>query len=164
MYGATLAWIAHLYKVEQMHGGFFCQGLCKWQRIGRIRAVHPASCGVGEPSQLWCPFVAGDLSPASWLLTSKVAGASCWPPEKQTGLKLKMVVSNWVKDQKWNSIKFEAGMCKELYSNQRDQMPEHGMKSADCRAHHRREVSSLLFLFQQVSGMMSLPCWAVALI
>lgn len=58
----TLAWIAYLYKLEQMHRGPFYQALCR----GRQLAESDPSIlrAAGEPPQMWCPFVAGDLSPA----------------------------------------------------------------------------------------------------
>lgn len=62
------------------------------------------------------------------------------------------------KGSEMKNIRFEAGLCKGLYSNGRDQVPEHAMKSAGCRDINRREVPSLFFLFQQGSGMISLPC------
>lgn len=44
---------------------------------------------------------------------------SCWPPEKQTGLKLKMVVSNWVKDQRWKNIHVQSVVLKPERSSAR---------------------------------------------
>lgn len=206
--GATLAWTAYLYKLEQMHGVPFIKPFVS----GRELAGSEVSVlrAVGEPPLMWCPFVAGDLSPAPWLVSSSaldilLAQEVGRSHSLQSWWMLNVCRGSLARQRRWvrgplattsecrhslgcshlmlatretDRVKVKNGgeqlgkgseMKKYSCAKGCTQTGEIKCQSMQCNQliaeHvHRREVSSPLFLFQQGSGMISLPCWAVALI
>lgn len=172
-------------------GGPFCEGLCKWQRIGRIRAVRPACCGWActdvvsicgwwpQPSIMTSLLLScriscsrgGEKQLIAGLVNAKyvslllgmgpqrrwVRGPLATTAECRHTLGDSHLQSGWslmLATRETDQVKVKNGheqlgkgsemkkilnlklryMCKRLYSNLRDQMPEHAMKSAGCRA------------------------------